>query len=131
MFSRQDPEISICARLHAISHVFASSPCLLHFFFNEERTALRWGTAAATLRTANAHILDDGDVALVRVALSLWLDSRHARISDLYRGFGRGRFDDCLRAVECLAAVQGCDCQNCRQRLGATATADGATSRDL
>ena len=131
MFPRQDPETAICTRLHAISHLFAGSPCLLHFFFSEDRRSLRWGTASATLRAADAHILDGGDLALVRVALSIWLDSHHARISDLYRGFGHGRFDDCLRAVECLAASQGCDCETCLERLAPSPAADDATSEDL
>lgn len=131
MFPRQDLEIVICNRLHAISHLFAGSPCLLDFFFDEDRRGLRWGSASATLRTADAHILDGGDLALVRVALSIWLDSHHARISDLYRGFGHGRFDDCLRAVECLAASQGCDCQTCRERLAPAPAADDAASKDL
>jgi len=131
MFPRQDSEITICTRLHSISHHLANSPCLLDFFFDEDRRGLRWETASATLRTAGAHILDEGDVALVRVALSIWLDSHHARISDLYRGFGHGRFDDCLRAVECLAATQGCDCQACRVRLAPASAASNAMFEDL
>lgn len=65
MFQSQDPRIAICTRLHAISHVFASTPTLLDFFFNEYRTALAWGTASATLRNAERY-LDIDDVVTVQ-----------------------------------------------------------------
>lgn len=131
VFQQQGTNFPICNRLHAISHVFANSPRLLDFFFTPDRTELAWETAAETLRAAVLHLPDDDDVTLVRIALGIWLDSFHAKISDLYLGFSHQRSDDCARAIAVLAAVNGCICQSCRQRYQRASATRSVTSRDL
>ena len=115
MFQRQGSGSIICSRHHAISLLFTPNDRLLEFFFTEDREGLRWKSAAATLRKANGYLeLQDG--ILVRLALSIWLDSGHARFADIY-----SRLDDfhieCVQlAIDQLAQTKGCDCQSCRQR---------------
>lgn len=116
MMFPQVGETKPCIRHHAVSLLLANSPHLLHFFFTEDRLALRWGDGSGTLSVAEQH-LDDGEVTLVRFALDIWQQTALTTIADIYRELTSEAFYDLTAALRLLLVGRGCGCPNCRQRL--------------
>lgn len=88
-----------CIRHRAISVLLANDPRLLEFLFHPCRSRL--ARSAATLRRS-AGAFSSGQQILVRIALDIWDDAGHVRLSDVVYRLDPVRFEAFLLALEVL-----------------------------
>ena len=106
----------LCNRRSLISIVFGDHPDLLRFFFNHEGTDLAFKDARSTLRVAGQHFEADR-YTLIRLALDIWLGTIRTKAIEIPTNLDARQIENLMIFFTLLRTINGCNCQNCRQRF--------------
>ena len=117
MYSDLTPENQICNRHHAISLLFPNSPEILHFFFEADRSDIRWKDIR-TLRRWAERSFDESESLLIDLALDIWFETRRVRAVDLSTGvLGPLQLEAAFNALALMLTAESCMCLNCLRRF--------------
>jgi len=113
MKAYKEHDQAICRRHRAISLLLGNDPAVLDFLFDRNRTCLN--DASETIRK-EASLLSPPEELLAKIALDIWDESGHAKLTETYRILPDYRYECFMLAMEYLGttAYNGCKYLRCR-----------------